>query len=399
MTATMSSRQRMLAAIKLDGPDHLPFSPYIGQGPWWPEPLLWRDQVERAHKMLKLGLDPTIDIWLPDPQPHPDVQVKTWREQHGTEILLGKEYLTPAGVLRQVVQETRDWCDPIHGPWIPTTWGVEKRDHFGIDLFDDWNISRRLEPWVKGREDLDKLRHIIRPIEGTALDEWRMDAQRARHVANELDLLTVARRTVVGDAFQWFCDIPWFTMQLYDDPQFVDEFLDIFQEWSLHQVDLALETGADVVQYRGWYESPMFWGPAGWKKHLAPLIQGQAARVHAAGKLHSYLNPEGQGVYGSALKTIDSDVLQMVDPRMLHRGTLTDLFAQLGDSKAFWGGVNAEVVLESQDPAKIDKGVRLAVEALGQRGGLILSAYIFPEMTPTQSIMYMIEAWKHHCLK
>jgi len=399
MASTMSSRQRMLAAIKRDGPDHLPFSPYIGQGPWWPEPLFWRDQVERAHKMLALGLDPTIDIWLPDPQPHPEVKIKTWRETQGADTLLTKEYHTPAGVLRQVVRETKDWCHPIHGPWIPTTWGIEKRDHFGMDLFDDWNISRRVEPWVKGWEDLDKLRYIIRPIQGVQLDEWRIDSERARQVASDLDLLTVARRTIVGDAFQWFCDIPWFMIQLYDDPAFVDAFLDIFQEWSLRQVELALDAGVDVVQYRGWYESPTFWGPVGWEKYLAPRIQTQAEQAHTAGKLHSYLNPEGAGLYAEALATVNTDVLQLVDPRMLHKGTLSDLFNTLGEKKAFWGGVNGEVELQSQDPDMIDEAVRQAVEALGHRGGLILSAFIFPEMTPTQSILYMIEAWKRHCLK
>ncbi len=398
-TTTQSSRKRMLAAIRRAGPDHVPFSPYIGQGPWWPEPLFWRDQVERAQKMLALDLDPTIDIWLPDPQPHPDVRVQSWRTRQGDQTLLTKEYHTPAGVLRQVVRETDDWCHSVHGPWIPTTWGIEKRDHFGMDLFDDWNISRRLEPWVKGPEDLDKLRYIIRPLSGALLDEWYADTLRAMEAAAHYGLATVARRTIVGDAFQWFCDIPWFMLQLYDDPGFVDDFLNIFQEWSLRQVDLALEAGVDVVQYRGWYETPTFWGLAGWKTHLLPLIQAQAQRVHAAGILHSYLNPEGQGLYAGELAGLDSDVLQMLDPRMLNGGSLADLFDRLGDNKAFWGGVNAEVVLQSQDRARIEEEVRTAVESLGGRGGLILSACIFPQMTPTQSILYMIQAWRKVCLR
>ena len=47
--STMSSRERMLAAITRQGPDHIPFSPYIGQGPWWDEPFRWRGQLERAR--------------------------------------------------------------------------------------------------------------------------------------------------------------------------------------------------------------------------------------------------------------------------------------------------------------------------------------------------------------
>ena len=68
-----------MAALKRQPHDHVPFSPYIAQGPWWPEPFLWIGQLERAERMLELNLDPTIDIWFPDPQPHPNVKIKTWR--------------------------------------------------------------------------------------------------------------------------------------------------------------------------------------------------------------------------------------------------------------------------------------------------------------------------------
>lgn len=391
----MSSRQRMLAAIKREGPDHVPFSPYITQAPWWGEPLFWRDQIERAERLLELELDPTIDIWLPDPQLHPDVEIKAWRERKGEDVLITKEYHTPAGVLRQVVRETDDWCSARHGLWQPTIWGVGKRDHYGIDLFDDYNVSRRLEPWVKGSEDLEKLRYIIRPIEGHLLDEWRMDAQRAMEFAQKHDLLTLARRTIVGDAFQWFCDIPWFMVQLYDAPGFVEQFLDIFQDWSLKLVELVLDVGVDVVQYRGWYESPTFWGSKGWKRYIVPCIEQQTKLVHNAGKLHTYLNPEGQGVYTEVLTGMSVDVLQGIDPRMLHRGDMRDLFNELGEEKAFWGGVNAEVTLESRDRDQIDEAVKHAIEILGANGGLILSAFLFVEV-PQESVMYMIDAWKKH---
>ena len=167
---TMCSRERLLAALTRQGPDHLPCSLYLAQGPWYQPPLFWQDQFQRAERLLELGLDPTIDIWLPDCQPSPDVAIKTWREHRRDATFLLKEYHTPAGVLRQVVRETPDWCDPLHGPWIPTTFGTEKATGFGLHLFDDWSVSRRVEPWVKGAEDLAKLRYLIRASQSA---EWR----------------------------------------------------------------------------------------------------------------------------------------------------------------------------------------------------------------------------------
>ena len=162
MKNTMSSRERMLAAMRREEHDHVPFSPYIYQDSWGKRELYWRNQIDRAEKMLDLGLDPVFNIWLPDYQASPEVEVKTWREKKGDETLLTKEFHTPAGVLRQVVREDDEWCRARHGAWIPKTWGGVDRDHFGMDLFDDYNISRRLEPWVKDRSDLEKLKYIIR---------------------------------------------------------------------------------------------------------------------------------------------------------------------------------------------------------------------------------------------
>jgi len=391
----MTSRQRMFAALKREGYDHVPFSPHISQAANYQTRLFWHDQIERAERLLELGLDPTIDIWMPDVCIAPEVEIKTWREEKANEILLTKEFHTPAGVLRQRVRETEDWCSWLHGPWIPTTWGSEKNSSFAMHLFDDWCISRRTEPWIKGPDDLKKLAYVIQAPQGHVLDEWRMDAQRAMEYARRHDLLTVARRTIVGDAFLWFCDGRWFMEQLFDSPEFVREFLDIFQQWSLRLVDLVLELDVDVVQYRGWYETPPFWGPRFWQEYLAPVIAEQGCRVHQAGKLLSYLLTEGHGAYAQVLKETNVDVFQGVDPAMLHGGDLRTVFDQLGRTKSFWGGVNAERTLESADPDRIDKEVAEAIETLGANGGLILSALIFPAISH-KAIMLMIESWKKY---
>ncbi|MFH1614549.1 MAG: uroporphyrinogen decarboxylase family protein [Planctomycetota bacterium] len=392
----LSSRERMLAAMRRQSPDFVPMSPYIGQGPWWKGELFWNDQIERTERMLALGLDPAIDIWLPYPEPHPDVTIKTSRDTSGDIPVITKEYHTPAGVLRQVVKESDGWCKARHGLWTPTIFGTEKRDYFGMELLDDYNVSRRLEPWVKGSEDLKKLRYIIRMPNGYKLDEWRMDAQRAMEIADKFGVVSVSRRAIVGDAFQWFCDIQDFLCQLISAPDFVKEFFDIFQSWSMELVQLALDVGVDVVQYRGWYEIPTYWGPNFFAEFLKPCIEDQGNLVHQAGKLFSYLLPEGQGAYADILATMNVDVLQGVDPRMLHGGNMKSLFAKTGDTKAFWGGVNAEVTLESCDAEQIDTAVKEAIDCLGTGGGLVLSSFLFPEV-PQTAIMQMIESWKKYC--
>ena len=393
--STMSTRERMLAACRREEHDHVPLSVLVGHGSLWKRSYYWRDQCERAKVLLELGQDPCIDIWMPDVVPHPDVKVKTWRDRRNGETLLTKEYHTPAGVLRQTVRETEDWCAAEHGPWIPTTYGDEKRHEFGMHLFDDWNVSRRTEPWVKGPEDLPKLKYVIRLPEGWMLDEWAMDARRAMDFAHKHEIFTTGRRTIVGDAFQWFCDIPWFLMQTYDNSGFVEEFFGIFQSWAKRLVELVLDVGVDYVQYRGWYEEPIHFGVRGFQRFLVPLIEDQARMVNQAGKLFGYLLPAGLGVYADVLKNMEADVLMAVDPRMLQAGDLRDLYHKVGRDKSFWGGVDSEVTLFGGKPEEIDRAVKCAVESLNGNNGLILSALIW-NVVSEDAFAYMVEAWKKY---
>lgn len=392
---SISSRERMISALKCQNTDHVPFSPFIVQGAWMEKPLFWRNQFDRAEQMLDLGLDPIIDIWLPWPQIHKDVEIREWRDTSGKEPIITKEYHTPAGVLRSVVRETEDWCSAWHTPWIPTTMGGELRDDFCMHMWDDWNVSRRLEPWVKSPEDLEKLKYCMGLPTGHDLDVWKMDTERALEKAKKYDLISIARRTIVGDAFQWFCDIPQFLMWIADEPQFIRDFFQIFQDWSIEVTKLALEAGVDAVQRRGWYEVPCYWGPKHFKDMFVPMIEEETKLVHDAGKIHIYLLPEGQGIYADILKDMSLDCHMGIDPRMLHGGDMWSLYEKLGEKQSFWGGVNAEVTIESHNPDRIAGEVRDSIEALNQNGGFILGAFLFQQIH-TQDVMHMIDAWKKY---
>jgi len=77
MKRELTSHERMLAAIQRQPVDHIPLgqvfhSTVLGT----PTDKQWRDQFERAQVMKDLGLDPVIDIWLPTPEPPPNVKVR-----------------------------------------------------------------------------------------------------------------------------------------------------------------------------------------------------------------------------------------------------------------------------------------------------------------------------------
>jgi len=371
---SVSSRERYLAAFRHEEPDRVPILLDAGLPRFFTPRVKWITQFERAEVLLALGCDPMINIWLPDPVPHPDVEIKVRREKdRDGRTYLEKEFHTPKGVLRQVVEETEDWCDSMHGFWVQRTLGTGLREEYGVHVFDDWNISRRTEPWVKGPEDLEKLPYILQAPPAWQLEEWRHDAQRAIEFARKHGLLTMVRRTIVSDASQWFCDIPWFMMQLYDDPGFVAAFLEVFEEVAAWQAKLALDLKVDVLQHRGWYDCPDFWGGKHFDQYILPVINRQARMAHQADVLHCYLLTEGWGPYLESFASLESDILWGADP-ILSRTDLKTIKEKLGAEKTILGGISAEHHLIDCPIEVTRRAAREAIEALAPGGAFVLAA-------------------------
>lgn len=370
----MTSRERYLSSFNFREPDRVPVLLDCLPVAFYTPEIRWYNQFEKAQKLLSLNCDPMIDIWLPDPVPTREVSVRTWREKDSNGgILLGKEFITPKGNLRQVVRETSDWTNSDHEYWVRRTLGSGEKQSYGMDVFDDWNISRRTEPWIKGPEDLPKLRYVLGIPEKWQLDEWRYDTQRAMEFAKKHGLLTFVRRTILTDAAFWFCDIPWFLMQFYDDPGFVEEFLALFEEIAGWQAELSLEMNPDVLQRRGWYDTPEYWGGPYFKKYILPSINKEARLAHEAGALHCYLLTEGWGPYLEDFKTIDTDIIWGLDP---YRGkaSFEKVKSVLSGKKSVIGGISNEQDLVCGTPESVRKAVRYALETMAPGGGFVLGA-------------------------
>ena len=378
MAATaLSSRERYLTAFRHQEPDRVPIHLELPAPMFFPPRVHFYNQLDRAELLLELGCDPMITLWLPDPVPHPDVEVRVWREKADDgKIYIGKEFHTPAGVLREVVEETPDWCDAGHGFWVRRTLGTWLKEDFNIDVFDDWAVSRRTEPWVKGPEDLPKLRYVLQKPPQWQLDEWRFDAQRALEFADKHQLLSMVRRTILHDAGAWFCDLPWFMLQLYDDPEMIREFLAIFEEAAVWQMDLALSLKPDVMQHRGWYDGPDFWGGVHFDTYIKPLLDRFADVTHQADVLHCYLLTEGWGPYLDRLRALETDMVWGADP-FLSRASMQTIKETVGAAKAVIGGISTEQHLIACPVETTRQATRDAIAALAPGGGFVLASSSF----------------------
>ena len=404
MKAQMTSRERLLAAINREEVDHIPLgqifhSTIMGT----PDQLQWSDQFQRARVMKDLGLDPVIDIWLPAPEPPVGVQVRRWQEKDPGEPspLLCAEYQTPAGKLIQKVRKTDDWYDRTHYNFLPDWQGNSHRpqDRFDqLDMLDDWFTRRYKVPLVKGPQDLEALSCLLQPPRGQARDRWIQHALQAKKIAAEMDLLTHARRVSVGDWFMWVCLIEDFCLAMIEDPQYVADFFAVIQNYNKQVLELVLEVQPDVIQYRGWYDTPDYWGLQRHRDLLAPKIQELARLVHSVGSKFCYLLPEGYTLYKDILRTLDVDVFLGLDPLAARKSEdLCHVKKALGDHSCLWGGVNACVTVGTGSDRDIDTAVRTAIETLGPRGFILnASIYFYDDDVTWERFMTLVEAWRKY---
>ena len=381
----LSSRERMLAVLRYEEPDHVPllFHPFGFQPP---PHLAWTNQFEQAQRWLSIG----IDAWLTTSPPmpfHPDVKVHDWEETTPGERwpCLVRDYETPAGVLRQEVYRTDDWISP---DW------PHRDEH--VRLFDDHNVSRYRKALVETEEDLDKLPYLFHPPSDEAVSQFRDQAAAVARQAEELGVLLVGAGPTGIDAAIWLCGVEGAVLMAMDRPEMFQALLDIIHERDKRDAELLLDTPVDLVMRRGYYEGASFWSPALFRECFAPCLKELADMVHQADRFLSYTMSVGYVPLLEVLAELGHDAHYLLDP--IAGGARVDLGevkGRFGGRVAIIGGLNEQITLERGTPEEIRQEVMYAVQTLGPGGGLALTPAegIFAS-TPWQSIETLIEAWR-----
>ena len=407
METGMSSRERMLAAIRRQELDYIPLGQLFHSTIMdTPTERQWRDQFERARVMKDLGLDPTIDIWMPSPEAPPEIPVRKWMEDDPDEPgkLLCAAYETPAGTLTAKVRRTdEDWYQPTHYKFLPQ-WdgnahrGIDQYDR--IDMLDDYFTRRYKMPLVKGPQDLWAFEYLLKPPTGGYRDLWIRNALKAKEIAGELGLATQARRVSIGDWFMWVCRIEDFCVEMISNPGYVNRFYDICQNYNKQIIDMVLEVEPDIIQYRGWYDTPDYWGTQRYRDILAPRISELGKQIHDGGSLFCVLLTEGYTLYKEILATLDVDVYLGLEPLAARKSeNLAAVKETLGDKHCIWGGVNACVDVAMGSNEKIDEVVKTAIETLGPRGFILnASMYFYDDDVSWDRFVVFVNAWKKYAL-
>jgi hypothetical protein len=389
----LTSRERMLAVLHHEQPDHVPliFNTF-GFRP--PAELAWTDQYEEAQSWLSLG----VDAWLRMPLPldqgraafHPDVQVREWVENppDARWPVMVKEYQTPAGALRQEVYRTEDWVSP--------DWPMHKGEHQGVDLLDDYNVVRSRRFLIQGEEDLPKLAYLLCSPPDDVISRWREQAAYIGRRAQEMGVMTVSWEPAGADMLTWLCGVDGMLWMALERPDLLSALLEMLHAWDRRNIELLLDTPVDMIMRRGYYEGTIFWSPRLYRHYFAPLIQDVVGQVHQAGRFSGYIMSVGWVPLLDTLANLGFDAHFLLDPIAGDkRVDLARVRAAYAGKVAVIGGLNTHITLEQGSPADIRREVLDAIQHLGPGGGLALSAAeAICASTPWTSVETVIAAWR-----
>lgn len=389
----MNSKERMLAAISGEAPDHTPCSFMLFFN------LQNQCTTERqyAEEQLKLGLDATVHTGRLRHALHPKATEHITVEHKGSETILCRRIDTPAGPLETRVRQMNGW---------PT------EDDFS--LFDDWLVPRTIDVLVDPQRDLDKLPYLFGDPTDEAITELRDMAAESRAVADEHQLLLVggwggrtgqaaiADGGVMGaDAMAWLSGYEIVMAMSMTEPQLIEQYAQIIGEWNRKQIEVYLDvTDCDVVVRRGWYETTEFWTPEAHARIIAPTMRAEADMVHQAGRKYGYIVTSAFLPILDQLLDTGVDVLIGLDPE---EGKGTDLrqveqtCARHGT--AVWGGVSGALTVEQGTAEQTQQATRHALDVLGEGGGLILSPVDnVREDTDLAwaNTRHLIDTWREH---
>ncbi len=363
MAQSLASRERMLIALNNQRPDYVPCCFMMFRALW----QQCRDQVEFIQRQLDMGLDVRVELPELPIRLQPDVQVEQWKEipLGGGPALLHKRYITPAGELATVVEQTEDWP---YGDCVP--------------LFDDYLIPRSRKFLVESEQDLESVKFLFSEPTADDISAFRQQARQLKKLASDHGLLVAGGWNNLNemdagmmgiDAVMWLCGMQEALLLALDNPEMMAQLIQIIAEWNYKRMEIVLDEGVDLIIRRAWYESTELWSPALYRKFIAPILGKEVQLAHQAQTKLGYIMTSGVMPILDDIVQAGVDVLIGVDP-LQGKGTDLGILKQKTSGKiCLWGGVNGGLTIEGGSQQDVKEAVEQAITILGPGGGYILS--------------------------
>jgi len=347
----MTSKERMMRALRRERPDRLPFTIHQWQ-PYHLEHYL--DGISALQAFARFGMDAAIQyfeamgqFWLPG-RHESDASAPDWVDEVEVlnpepEALVQRHTIrTPGGTLTYQTEGNRR-----------TTWNTEYL--------------------VKRKEDILLIERYA-PVP-------RLDGGAIQRAYDEVDDAGILRGFVWGDqagCWQHACCLfgtQEMILAALDDPGWTHRFLRILCDKKLRFVEESL-AGArfDLIETGGGASSSTVISPAMHREFCLPYDREVHDALHRAGHLVTYHTCGGMMPLAETIVENGTDATETLAPATVGGDVdAAQLKRRVGDNLCLIGGMDQVNVLTCGTPQAIRAEVHRLFEAAGAGGGYILS--------------------------
>ncbi|MGI6562326.1 MAG: uroporphyrinogen decarboxylase family protein [Clostridia bacterium] len=331
-----------------------------------------------THDVVKYCLETwnipqLVHFHIPSRRMHKDVTVKTWKEGS----LLYKQYDTPAGPLRAVVECNAYWT---HGDDIP--------------LGTDWTANFK-KAWIEDEKDLECMKYLFIPWEPSP-DEFKSLKENFTRIKNFADQYRLPVSTPGGMGLTLGLQLflpEKLCLKVIENPAIVHEFLEMEHQCNRKVIELAGNFGVDIIQRNGFYETCDFYSPKMLEEFLEKRISDEVALTHQAGMKMMYTAHTGIMPMLDYLNRLNIDCIFGID--IAFPGVdLNKIKVKLFDKKSLFIGPSSTHHLWNPDPQVTRNAVRTVYETFGKRGIILGPCVSMHSIMPWENLLAMIDEWK-----
>ena len=380
--AAMTSRQRLLAAIRFEGPDRVPVCPRMWRY------MLAHGGSQRLPAYLKYADEYGVDLMIGCaagpvvmyPGPGSDYaklgqgfRVEESVSENAEGRTVSRVIRTPAGRL----------SDRTRIPRPGGQFGIAPNNHIEEHL-------------LKGPEDLPALRALVSAWTAAVPGE---DLPAIRGQLGERGVVMAYTYSALSHNAGDVYSPDLMMIACLEERPFVDELIDVFQQPLIAATRRSLESGAEMVYCSTFYESMSAgWSPRLYRELFLPRIREHVELTHRHEALyHLYDDGKMAGTL-PMWREIGVDLVSTLCPPPTGDVTLAEARRLAGGDVCLNGGIDTVNTVWRGTPATIEAAVKEAIRAAARpEGGYILgTSDSITEETPPENFRAFFEAGNRH---
>ena len=369
--ANMTSKERILAAIRGNVTDMVPVSPRMGY------PLIKKYGNTSLDSYIKFQKEYDYDIMfisnngLPNPiDNHASIDIpyakdakankREWQEEDLKVI--ERTIQTPAGILKDITKIAPSGRE----------YGLNPNPIV-------------VEPLIKDRSDLEKLQYLLPdPSKHCNFDYYFENVKQL----GDRGVVQVCIRSPIDHMAGIARGMEQLMVDYYEDKELFNDIISFFMKRTIEETRISLEAGVDNI-FGSWYFTSLSagWSPKMFREEFFPLMKEHISLVHSYNAIYDMYDDvkcmEVMELYGKS----GADILETLTPPPVGDVDLAKAKKIIGDKVCLKGYIDLIYVVQLGTPELIRTTINEAMEIAAPGGRFIIgNSDSFREDTPWENI-------------